>query len=925
MDSDKSNIGFLLPDRVAQLKSWCTKINAVGLTEHLLYATVKVNGLLVNALIDTGSTVSLLRWDQYNRIAQRPPLITEPLRISTMGQGSLHVLGTFESTWKCGSASGTVTAVVVRDMPFQAVLGITALKALEAVPDVNRKVLFLRGHKAVPMHLGCGAQHEVNHVFLERDTVVPARTASFKVGGQAAITRKSHDILIEPLDLGAPRVAGERVLIINPKSKTRRKSGIHAVEVYVSNFSDEDKLLKQGTELATLHSVPELPISRRGGHRTTPAVVSFTGNEIEGLDLLTNSALEPDELEVLIAWLRTKAHMFITSKSLPTPAKVPDFNIHLKEGAGPVRSFYGRKAQKEHELIDGEVDKLLEASMIRPSQSMYNAPVLLVKKSNGSLRFCIDYRRLNDITIKDGYRLPRIDDALDLMAHANYFTSLDFATGYFQVPVSDGDREKTAFATRKGIFEWNVMPMGLCNAPATFQRIMDVILSGLTWGVCLCYIDDIIIFSETFPEHLTHLKEVFTRLENVNLQLRAEKCNFAKSALLYLGHILSRDGVATNPGLISAVRECQPPRDRTGVRSFLGLTNYYRRFVHKYTSIVHPMQRLTRDDVKWDWSSACQEAFEKLKEKLCTAPILAYPDFGKTFKLEIDASGLGLGAVLSQKGADNRDHVIGYWSRGVPKRKAPYTSTEKECMALHHSIKHYRPYLWGKRFEIVTDHNALKWLMNLRHPTPKLQRWALDLSEFDFTITHRAGTQNSNADALSRAPLVGTVNAAYASLAKMPVGQMTDLQRRDPQLGPYRDWLENRHLPLDRTEARQVLFQAEKLFIDDGVLFRHHEPGTPGTVLTSYQQLCLPMSERTDVMRECHDSLSGGHLGFNKTYLKLRSRFWWPRQYTEVLQWVLSCPSCQTRTGSRRKLQGLMVPQRYGYPWEQLGIDFLGP
>ena len=917
--------GFMIPNRVGQIRSWYAKVNSAGQRQQLFFATVRVNGLLVDALVDTGSTVSLLRWDQYSRMAQRPPLITEVVQISTMGQGSLQVLGTFESSWKCGSTTGPVTAVVVKDMPFQAVLGIPALQALDALVDVKREILFLRGHKSVRMHRECGAQHDVNHVFIDHDVVVPARTASFQVTGKASITRKSHDLLAEPLELGVSRVAAERVLITNPRAKTRRKSGIHLVNVFVCNFSDEERLLKAGTELATLHSVPELPISRKGGHRTTPAVVKFDGHEIEALDLLTNTALEPHELEVLIAWLRTKAHMFLTSKSLPRPAKVPNFHINLKEGTGPVRAFYGRKAMKEHELIDGEVDKLLDADMVRPSQSMFNAPVLLVKKANGSLRFCIDYRRLNDITIKDGYRLPRIDDALDLMAHSNYFTSLDFATGYFQVPLAETDKEKTAFATRKGIFEWNVMPMGLCNAPATFQRIMDVVLSGLTWGACLCYIDDIIIFSETFPEHLEHLKEVFARLESVNLQLRAEKCDFAKRELLYLGHILSREGVRTNPGLISSVRDCVPPTNRSEVRSFLGLTNYYRRFVRKYASIVHPIQRLTREDVHWDWHSDCARAFEVIKGKLCAAPILAYPDFRKSFKLEIDASGWGLGAVLSQKGDDRFDHVIGYWSRSVPRRKAPYTSTEKECMALHHAIKHYRPYLWGKHFEVVTDHNALKWLMNLRHPTPKLQRWALDLSEFDFTITHRAGTQNSNADALSRAPLVGSTNAAYAFLAEMPVTQMANLQRRDPQMGPYRDWLENRRLPLDRTEARHVLFQAEKLYVDNDVLFRHHEPGTPGTVLATQQQLCLPTSERTEVMRECHDSLSGGHLGFNKTYLKLRSRFWWPRQYTEVLQWVLSCPSCQTRGGSRRKLQGLMVPQRYGYPWEQLGIDFLGP
>ena len=377
--------------------------------------------------------------------------------------------------------------------------------------------------------------------------------------------------------------------------------------------------------------------------------------------------------------------------------------------------------------------------------------------------------------------------------------------------------------------------------------------------MCLCYIDDIIVFSKTFDLHMEHLEQVFERIEAVGLQLRAEKCALARKELLYLGHVLNQHGVQTNPKLISTVRDCVPPRNPKDVERFLGLTNYYRRFVHGYASIVHPIQRLTRDEVVWEWTDTCQAAFQKLKECLCTAPILVYPDFEKDFKLEIDASGDGLGAVLSQKGSDSRDHVISYWSQSVPRRKAPYTSTEKECMALHHAIKHYRPYLWGRSFEVVTDHNSLKWLMNLKHPTPKLQRWALDLSEYEFTITHRAGRKNSNADALSRPPLVGYFNAmTLTGLARMTPSTMRRLQKGDPHLRPFIDWLEHRHLPENNKDTRQILYQTERMFMVDGVLFRHHEPGTPGTVQTTHQQLCLPTSLQQDVMGECHDSLSGG-------------------------------------------------------------------
>jgi len=354
------------------------------------------------------------------------------------------------------------------------------------------------------------------------------------------------------------------------------------------------------------------------------------------------------------------------------------------------------------------------------------------------------------------------------------------------------------------------------------------------------------------------LEIVFTRLEKAGLKLRAKKCNFCKKELLYLGFVLTKDGVHTNPKLASAVTECPPPTNEKGVRRFLGLTGYYRRFVEKYTHIASPMQRLLREDVEFQWDEDCQAAFTTLKEALVTAPVLAYPNFTKKFKLEVDASGAGLGAVLSQEGDDNKDHVISYWSRAIPRRKGLYISTELECM---YSVKHYRPYLWGKRFEIVTDHNSLKWLMNLKNPTAKLQKWSLDLAEFDFTITHRAGRLHNNADALSRPPVIRICQMGLRVVGGLTAEGLQRMQQRDYQIGPYYDYVAHQRLPVNRRHALEVIVKTKDMFLDEGVLFNRLEVRTPRVAPTICKQLVVPAALRRGVMEECHDCAAGGALG----------------------------------------------------------------
>ena len=315
----------------------------------------------------------------------------------------------------------------------------------------------------------------------------------------------------------------------------------------------------------------------------------------------------------------------------------------------PLRQPYRRQNPAVCREEMTQVQQMLSSNVIRPSNSPWASPVAMVRKKDGSLRFCVDFRQLNAATIKDAHPLPRIDDLLDALHGAKWFSTLDLKSGYWQVPISEQDKEKTAFRTSSGqLFEFNQVPFGLCNAPATFSRLMDRVLAGLHWETCLFYLDDIIVFSSTWEEHLARLREVFKRLRHAKLKLGAAKCTFAAKEVSYLGHRVTEEGLLPDPLLLAAIRDIPPPKTATEVHSFLGLAGYYRRYVKGFATIAAPLHALTRKDAVFHWSEDCQNSFDQLKARLTTSSITAFPDFSQEFRLYTDASTAGLGAILAQ-------------------------------------------------------------------------------------------------------------------------------------------------------------------------------------------------------------------------------------------------------------------------------------
>ena len=401
---------------------------------------------------------------------------------------------------------------------------------------------------------------------------------------------------------------------------------------------------------------------------------------------------------------------------------------------------------------------MLAAEAIRPSQSPFSSNVVIVRKKDGTIRLCIDFRKLNQRTINDAYAIPRIEDSLHLLAGSKFFTKLELKAGYWQVELKEEDKAKTAFQVGNiGFYECNRMPFGLCNAPTTFQRLMERAMGELNLKDCLIYLDDIIIFLESFDQHHERLEAVFKRLHEHNLKLKASKCEFFMSEVTYLGHVVSEEGIKTDPDKIKALKIWPTPKSIKDVRKFLGFAGYYGRFCKGFSAIVRPLNDLfvaqsTKKPTKktvFKWEEPQQTAFKTIIDRLSNPPILGYADYRMPFKLHTDASGNGLGAVLYQH-QDGLDRVIAYASRSLKPAERNYLAHKLEFLALKWAITDkFHDYLYGAKFDVFTDNNPLTYILSTLCLDATGHRWVAGLSNYNFTLTYRSGKLNKDADALS--------------------------------------------------------------------------------------------------------------------------------------------------------------------------------
>ncbi|CAB4038014.1 Retrovirus-related Pol poly from transposon [Paramuricea clavata] len=445
--------------------------------------------------------------------------------------------------------------------------------------------------------------------------------------------------------------------------------------------------------------------------------------------------------------------------------------------AVPVKQLPRRLPNSLRTVVEDQVEEMLENNIIKPSNSPWSSPIVLVRKKDGTWRFCIDFRKLNDVTVKDAFPLPQVTDLMDNLAGHQYFSTLDLASGYWQVPVYESSQEKTAFVIPGGgHFEFLRMPFGLTNAVPTFQRLMLAVLNGLLPLKCLVYLDDVLVVGRTFDQHLENLDDVLQAIDRAGLRLKLSKCSFAKPRVDFFGFTVSAAGLAPNVTKVEAIRAFPTPQNLTELRRFLGMASYYRRFISGFSDIAGPLHRLTQKGVRFDWDKNRQQAFEQLKEQLISAPFFAFPDLNGDYILYTDASDVGIGAVLTQKDENEEEKVVSFTSKAFSGAEKNWTTTEKEAFAVVWALQYFHPYVYGRKVTIYTDHKALKWLRDIKQPNGKLARWILKLEEYDYTIEHLPNTKMQHADALSRAP----VNTTLVSMSTWQ--EFEDMQTFDEDI-----------------------------------------------------------------------------------------------------------------------------------------------
>lgn len=605
------------------------------------------------------------------------------------------------------------------------------------------------------------------------------------------------------------------------------------------------------------------------------------------------------------------------------------------------------------------LEQLLSCGIIRPSKSPYASPVVLVRKKNGKLRMCVDYRTLNNKTVKDSYALPRIEEVLDCLNGAKYFSTIDMKSGYHQIELEEEHKERTGFTVGAlGFYEFVKMPFGLSNSPATMQRLVEEVLGDLNMKICIVYIDDLIIFSNNFEEHLENIDRVFTRLRECNLKLAPEKCEFFKTKVHFLGHIVGEHGIETDPAKTEKIRNWPTPQNPEELRSFLALAGYYRRFIKDFSKITRPLadllppaprkyQKKQTKHKDWIWTSQHQKTFEELRITLSSPPVLGYPDFQQPFELHTDASCQGLGAVLYQQ-QEEQKRVIAFASRSLSKSEKNYPAHKLEFLALKWAVtEKFSDYLTGVHFQVYTDNNPLTYVLTTAKLDATGQRWASALAQYNFDIHYRAGLNNTDADALSRYPTVRENNmdtlkdqAVKAiccntitlpccgvdimeiiddtgqGLAQLELREVRRMQRADNLIERWRIAVIDQRLPSKVMSQKDLTMKRNfnQLQIIRGVLYRVVEEDGE-----NLKQLVLPEVYKTEVLKALHDDM--GHPGRDRLTRLVRERFFWPGMSSDIIAHIERCQRC-----IRRKTQPQRAPLvniTSTYPLEIVCFDFL--
>ena len=863
-------------------------------------------------LLDTGASTCFMSQHFANQLGLQPNTDDEEANeLVQMPDGNTgKVIGSVQVKLKLGNLNEQCKCLVIQLLYYDVVLGQDWLKAHKAVIDVDANCCTLLNKH--------GAQVVVHDLW-----------------------SKAH-----------PEPGGNKLNVIRAKQARKAiRSGARAFMVIVQSATQHN-----AHRLHAMHSVTDA----EQADDETIAGVLHGDKPINVKD------------QAVLHLLRKYQDVF--------PATLPDglppersmfHTIPLEEGAKPPFRRAYRLSPAEMREVESTIKELLAKGYIEPSNSPYGAPVLFVHKKDGSLRMVIDYRSLNKLTVKNKYPLPRIDALLDQLQGAQYFSSLDLMSGYHQIKIKNDDVCKTAFNTPFGHYQWRVLSFGLTNAAATFQQEMNKIFGHLPFVVV--YLDDILIFSKTKHEHMQHLETVFQILRNNKYYAKLSKCDFLRTMVPFLGHVVGKDGVQVDPAKTAAVEAWPRPQSIHDVRSFLGLANYFRKYVLGYSNLVAPLNALLKNDTTFQWSTECQQAFDGVKYALAHAPVLALPQEDKPYEMVCDASGFGIGAVLLQQG-----RPIAFESRSMSPAERNYGAGEQELLAVVHAMRTWRCYVEGAKCTLVTDHAPNTFLQSQPTLSRRQVRWSEFLDRFDYDWEYRPGRRNV-ADPLSRIPKslmslwlsqVSTRSSQKRGFVEgSAVGSVAKPDRATPGNSHQRSStgmqtaadgaLEHAHpdAPVNAGEPSSGMHEQSKLAAD-GMSHGSQEAGmlescglkqritdayardpwflnaehTEGLVnvdglwMSHTNQVMIPndKSLRRELLTELHDSGYAGHFGIGKTYHSMRTLVSWDGMKNDVIQHVKTCHACQSNKGQSQrpagKLQPLSIPNG---KWQSVSMDFI--
>ena len=932
------------------------------------YTNCKICGVNAHYLIDSGSTSTLLSHRIYQKIdpSLRPQLKANKFKVKNVNGIDINVYGHANISIKLGK-NEYFHQVIVCDISPDGILGQDFM--LEHVKKIDYEKYMLHTETGqISCWLG-GNSSITCRVIAEETTYLPANSCawiSVKIPSQEHMETKTA--FVEPIESQSAYLLPGVI-----KTGVSEESG----NLNVVNGSEDCVTIYPNTTLGNCISIRDDPIQIMSCNTQTLLEQPSCGELPEYLnDLFTRSSVHLDENEQNQLKSLLIKYQSVFAKSSDDLGFSDRVEHHIDTmGAEPIKEHVRRLPLAKREIEREEVRKMLQKGVIEPSISPWSSNIVLVTKKDGSTRFCVDYRKLNAVTKKDSYPLPDIRQCLDALADSAWFSCMDINAGYWQIGVKPEDREKTAFATSMGLYQFVKMPFGLVAAPSDFCRLMGDIFRDIQWIECLIYMDDIIVPAKTIDETLVRLEHVFQRLQQANLKLKPSKCVFMQKSVKFLGHEVSALGINTDKDKIKAVQEWPVPRTVKQVRSFVGLAAYYKRFIASFGEICKPLYQLCEKNRQFLWSIDCQHAFETLKDKLTTAPILAYPVMGKDFILDTDASQFTVGAVLSQE-HDGKERVIAYMSKTMNKSELQYCTTRKELLAVITALKHFHIYLIGQKVRLRTDNSAVSWIRTLKNPTGQVFRWLQYIETYDLSVTHRPGRSHGNSDALSRIPCkvcqrqeqneskdtndhnpdlhneeTMSINMTTVELSRAVTRgqQQSDAsaqlkssqflledwepsnirqnQLSDPLVSPIMVAVESQSRPewkdiSDTTSYTKTLWrQWDRLSIISGMLYRKW---VSDDLRETKYQLIVPETLQLDVLSNYHDIPSAGHLGSEKMLSRIQEHFYWPAMKDKIELYCKLCDICQSRKPSKLT-KAPLGQDPVSEPMEKVTIDVLGP